>query len=199
MRSVTAVLLCCSAFVTRAVAQLGVSGDVQLSAYGGASRDTSQGNVGQSFRPYRPVLFTLRPEWDLGRWRVALGVSYGKPDIAVEGDPLTVVLHQSSELLEVAPEVSYRFWKSPSGTRVRLLSGPVLNLWMLPGEDQPRSRGGAFLGLSTESPVTTRLQATVRATGVLTAGLFERPDLPPEFELRSMRRVSLGLGVRYGH
>jgi hypothetical protein len=198
MRIVTTFLLCSTVLATRSSAQFGISGDVQLGVYGGASRDTSPGNLGQSFRPHRPVLFTLRPEWEFGRLRVALGVSYGRPDIVEDGEPLAIVLHAPSQFVELAPELSYQIWRSPASTRVRLHAGPVLNIWQLPGEDRQRNRGGGFAAMSLEFPILARLQAALRASAVLTSGVFDGSDLPPEFEIRSMRRVGISLGVRYG-
>ena len=198
MRHVTTLLLCCAALAGRAAAQFGLSADVQLYSYGGVSHDTSAGNTGESFRPFRPLLVALRPEWTLGRLRLALGIAYGTPDIAEDGEPLAVVLHNTGKLIELSPEVSYRLARFPRGPSIRAHAGPLIGRWKLDGEDGARTRAGAFLALSSEFPVTAKLHAVIRLSAALTSGLFEGSDLPPEFKLQGMRRAGIGMGLRYG-
>jgi hypothetical protein len=200
MRTIMTLLLAGSllAAPTPAVAQLGIGAEAQWNVYRGASRDTAVGNLGEGFRPYRPILFTLRPEWRTGRFGVALGLSYGQPDIADEGEPLTIVLHTPAKLLELAPEFSYALLRAASGMRLRLHAGPVADLWQVPGEDGIRVRPGGQVAASAEFPIAARLQAVVRAHAVLTRGLFTEIDLPPGFEVRAMHRLGVSLGLRYG-
>jgi hypothetical protein len=198
MRFATVVLFCLALPAGQAEAQFGLSSDVQLSIYGGVSRDTSAGNLGQTFRPYRPILVTLRPEWTFGRVRVALGVSYGTPDIAEDGDPLALILHNTATLLELSPEVSYRLVQLPRGSTIRLHAGPLISIWNLKADEGARTRAGALLAASSEFPLTTRLHGVIRLSGAVSSRLFRQSDLPPEFELQRVRRASIGLGLRYG-
>lgn len=198
MRHVTTLLLCWAILYGRAEAQFGLSADVHLFNYGGVSHDTSVGNVGESFRPYRPLLMGLRPEWNFGRVRIGLGMAYGAPDIAEDGEPLALVLHNTGKLLEMTPEFSYRLVRLPRGLAFRLHAGPLIDIWKLEGEDGVRTRAGGLVALSTEFPVTARLHGVIRLSAALTSGLFERSDLPPEFKLEGMRRAGIGLGLRYG-
>lgn len=198
MRYVTTLLFCCTALAGRATAQFGLSADVQLFSYGGVSHDTSAGNAGESFRPFRPLLVALRPEWTFGRVRLALGIAYGTPDIAEDGEPLAVVLHNSGKLIEFSPEVSYRLARLPRGPTIRAHAGPLVGNWKLEGDEGVRTRAGAFFALSTEFPVTAKLHAVIRLSAALTSGLFEGSDLPPEFKLQGMRRAGIGMGLRYG-
>jgi hypothetical protein len=198
MRYVTTLLLCWAILFGRAEAQFGLSADVHLFSYGGVSHDTSAGNVGESFRPFRPLLVALRPEWTFGRVRTALGIVYGAPDIAEDGDPLALVLHNTGKLLEVSPEVSYRLARLLRGVAFRVHAGPLIDIWKLEGEDGVRTRAGGLVALSTEFPVTAKVHGVIRLSAALTSGLFEKSDLPPEFKLEGMRRVGMGLGLRYG-
>lgn len=198
MRFVTTFLLCLTTLLGVAEAQFGISADAHLFSYGGVSHDTSAGNVGQSFRPFRPLLVALRPEWTFGRVRIGLGVAYGAPDIAEEGGPLALVLHDTGKLLEISPEFSYRLARLPRGLSVRVHAGPLVSIWKLTGDDGVRTRAGGLVALSTEFPVTAKLQGIIRVSGAVTEKLFHQSDLPPEFKIERMRRVGIGLGLRYG-
>ena len=198
MRYMTTLVLCLAALYGGAEAQFGISADAHLFSYGGVSHDTSAGNVGQSFRPFRPLLVALRPEWTFGRARVGLGIAYGSPDIAEDGDPLALVLHDTGKLLELSPECSYRLARLPRGLAVRVHAGPLVSIWKLNGEDGVRTRVGALVALSTEFPVTAKLQGIIRLSGAVTEKLFHQSDLPPEFKVERMRRAGIGLGLRYG-
>jgi hypothetical protein len=198
MRHVTTLLLCCATLFGRAESQFGVSTDVDLFTYGGVSHDTSAGNVGQSFRPYWPILVGLRPEWTFGRARVGLGIAYGSPDIAEDGGPLALVLHNTGKLVELSPEFSYLLARLPRGSVVRVHAAPLISIWKLQGVDGVRTRAGGLVALSTEFPVTTRLHGVIRLSGALTSGMFEASDLPPEFKRQGIRRAGIGLGLRYG-
>jgi hypothetical protein len=198
MRTVLALVLG-SCLVTRPVlGQLAIGADVRLGFYGGASRDTTTDSFGAGFRPYRPVLYTLRPEWRGGRIGVVLGLTYGQPDIAEEGEPVSIVVHLPTRLLEVAPEISMEVWRSSAGMRIRVHAGPIMDLWQLPGEDGLRSRPGGHGALSAEFPVLGKVQAVLRADLVLTGALWTDADLPPGFEIQNMHRFGFGLGLRYG-
>lgn len=199
MRYATVLSLCLVFLVGRTSAQFGLSSDVQLSIYGAVSHDTSAGNLGQTFRPYRPLLVTLRPEWTLGRIRVAVGITYGTPDLAEDGGPLAVVLHDMSRLLELSPEVSYRLARLPSGSVIRVHAGPLISIWNLRSDEGARTRAGGQVAISTEFPLISRLHGEIRLSGAATSGLFRQSDLPPEFEVQGVRRVGIGLGLRYGH
>jgi hypothetical protein len=198
MRYAAIVLLCLAVSVGRANGQFGLSSDLQLTVYRGVSRDTSAGNLGQTFRPYRPILVTVRPEWTLGRIRVAVGISYGTPDLAEDGDPLAVVLHNMSSLLEFSPEVSYGVVQLPRGTVIRVHAGPLVSVWNLKADEGARTRAGGLLAVSTEFPLTSKLHGEIRLSGAVTSGLLRQSDLPPGFEVQGVRRVGIGLGLRYG-
>jgi hypothetical protein len=198
MRTVLALVLGTCLLAGTVRAQLGIGAEVQLNRFGGTSRDTAAGSSAEGFRPYRPVLYTLRPEWRAGRIGIALGLTYGRPDVAEEGPPLTIVVHDATRFLEIAPEVSVGVLRTSADVRIRVHGGPVVDIWQLSGEDGVRSRPGGQVALSAEFPVVARLRAVLRSHLVLTKGLFREGDLPPDFELRSMHRFGLGLGLRYG-
>lgn len=198
MRTVLALVLGTWLLTCTAHAQLGIGAGVHVDYFGGASRDTAAGSAGEGFRPYRPVLYTLRPEWRTGRVGIALELSYGRPDIAEEGPPLTIVVHDATRLLEIAPEISVGVLRTSADVALRIHAGPVVDIWQLSGEDGVRSKPGGQLAITAEFPVVRRLRGVLRTHVVLTRGLWREGDLPPDFQLRSMHRVGLGLGLRYG-
>jgi hypothetical protein len=196
MRLLTVVLTGCLLCPPRAAAQFGLSAELGLGFMGGTDRDTSSADVG-SLRPYRPTQFTLRPEWQFKNVRVALGLTYSTPNMAVEGT-YTIVSSdsQTATLIEMAPEVSYRLLRTGTGVSVHLHGGPVVDLWTVFGN--ATTEVGGQLALSLEVPLASRIHMLVRGSGVVTSSVFDKGDLPPEVEVQKMRRGTIALGVRYG-
>jgi hypothetical protein len=174
-------------------AQFGVSGELGLGFMGGTDHDTAS----VSLRPYRPATYTIRPEWEFGRVRVGLGLTYSTPHMAFEGS-YTIVSSdaEGARLLEAAPELSYRLLRTSTGVSLRVHGGPVLDTWSVMGETT--AEWGGQLALSTEMPLAARWHLTIRGTGVITSSVYDQGDFPPEIKVEAMRRGTVSLGVRYG-
>ncbi|MGH7612991.1 MAG: hypothetical protein ACREMW_02975 [Gemmatimonadales bacterium] len=178
-------------------AQWGVALDVQRSAYGGASKDTTTGGPGGSFRPGNTQAVTLHLDRRLGRVTVGLGARYIRSALLLDAPDLYVGLRGELSALEALPEIRVRFARSHSGAALELYGGAVIGVWKV-GELGARAVPGATAGVAGEFPVFDRLTVSLRVGGSVLRSVFRDGELPPELVLRTMRRSEISLGLRYG-
>jgi len=181
--------------VEAAVGQWTVGLEVGAARFGGSAHDTSNGSGPPQWRPGDVPTIGLRVERGVGRFRVALRGSYGKPGLSGVGPGITVTDKTSGQLIELATLVAVRVGGiGPSGA-VRAEVGPALHLWNL--GDDIHSGVSALGALAYEWPVTGRLAGAIRLEGMLSKSWFEEGDLPPEYDLRLTWRYGVTLGLRY--
>jgi hypothetical protein len=177
------------------VGQWGVGLDLQRSAYGGTSKDTSQGPQ-SSVRPGEALALTLRLDRRFGRFTVALGLRYARAALQADAEDIYVGLRGNFSAVEVLPEVRFRVARSGRGATLELYGGPLIGRWVF--EDVSRAVPGATAGVAGEFPIFERLALWVRAGGSVMRSIFEAAELPPEAVRRATRRSEISLGLRYG-
>ena len=178
-------------------AQWGVALDLQRSAYGGASKDTTGGGPGGSFRPGNAQAVTLRLERRLGRATVGLGARYIRSAVVLDAQDVYVGLRGEFSALEALPEVRMRVARSRRGAALELYGGAVIGVWTF--EDLgARAIPGATAGVVGEFPIFNRLTVMLRIGGSVMRSVFRDGELPPEVVSRTMRRSEISLGLRYG-
>lgn len=188
----TALVVVASATAGRVAAQWYVGLGLAVTHYGGTARDTS-GNP--NARPGDATMVGVRVERSVGRARVGLRLSYGKPGLTLTGQALTITDRSSGQLIEASAPINFRVGGiGPSGA-VRAEVGPTLHLWR--AGDEIRSRLGALGAIGYEWPVTNRLLGSLRLEGMLSSSWFNPNELPPEFERRATWRYGVGLGLAY--
>lgn len=193
---VVATTLLSAGSVRSASGQWGISLEANRSAYGGTSKDTSQGPQG-SLRPSGTQALTLRFSRRLGRFTAALGARLARSDIVVDASGLSASLSDEFKSIEVLPEVSWRVIRTSPGATLELYGGPVLGVWTF--EDfGGRFVPGATAGFHGLFPIADRLKLSVRVGASLMRSVFRDGELPPEVVIRSMRRSEVALGLRYG-
>ena len=161
--------------------------------FGGSSVDTSSVSAG-AFRPFRPATLGLRVERGLNRLGIGIGLLYGEADPALIGPDATVIGYGGPlRLLELAPAVSWRLTGLGAGG-FYLAGGPVLDRWSW-AEGPTRWRFGGEVSVSVEAPLGGNAALVARGGVGRTASVFERADLPEDFELRPSWRRSIALGV----
>ena len=191
-----AMTLMCGGVLRSASGQWGISLEANRLAYGGASRDTSQGPQG-SFRPSRTQALTLRFSRRVGPFTAVLGTRLAQSDIVLDASGLSAGLPDEFKSIEFLPEMSWRFIRTTAGVTVDLYGGPVLGVWTC--EDfGGRFVPGATAGFHGMFPIFDRLRLSVRAGGSLMRSVFREGELPPEVVIRPMRRSEIALGFRYG-
>ncbi len=178
-------------------AQWGLALDLQRSAYGGGSKDTTSGGPGGSFRPGNSRAVTLRLEHRLGRATVGLGARYVNSGIVLDAQGIYAGLRGEFYAFEALPEVRMRVARSKRGAGLELYGGAVIGVWTF--EDfGARAVPGATVGVAGEFPILDRLTASLRIGGSVLRTVFRDGELPPELVLRTMRRSEISLGLRYG-
>ena len=161
--------------------------------FGGSSVDTSSDSSG-AFRPFRPATLGLRIERSLSRLGIGIGVLYGQADPALIGRDATVIGYGGPlRLLELAPAVSWRLTTLGAGG-LYVAGGPVVDRWSW-AEGPTRWRFGGEVSATVEAPLGGSAALVARGGVGRTPSIFERTDLPEEFELRPSWRRSIALGV----
>jgi hypothetical protein len=166
-----------------------------VSRFGGSAHDTANGSGPPQWRPGDVPTIGLRLERGMGRVRVGLRGSYGKPGLSATGQGITVTDKTSGQLIELATLVAVRVGGiGPSGV-VRAELGPALHLWKF--DDDTRDRVSALGALAYEWPVAGRFSSAIRFEGMVSKSWFAEGDLPPEYDLRLTWRYGVTLGLRY--
>lgn len=163
--------------------------------FGGTSVDTSAGGNG-SFRPFRPTVLGLSVERGSDGLRWGVGLRYASAAAALDAAQATVVARtEPLTLIELRPSVSVPIARAGSA-RVRADAGPVVDHWRW-SAGEPRTRVGAELGASLETPLGPRVRAVFRAGLTLTSSVFQEADLPQEFARRASTRRSAGIALTF--
>lgn len=197
LRVVIVAALGCAASVRSGAAQWGVGIELQRVAFGGSSIDTATGNS-QSVRPGDAATYGIRLDRSIGRWRAGLVVRYAQAALVAQSQNISLAEGGDFALLELAPELSYRFAATRTGATAHLYLGPVVGAWSLV-DAETRLAPGVRGGLGGEFPLSGRLGVWLRAGGALTRSVFVDQDLPPELVRRATRRTEIAFGLRYGN
>ncbi|MGH7753268.1 MAG: hypothetical protein ACREN5_10665, partial [Gemmatimonadales bacterium] len=165
-------------------AQWGLVLDVQRSAYGGGSKDTTSGGPGGSFRPASSRGVTLRIERRLGRATVGLGARYVRAGVVLDAADIFIGLRGEFAAFEALPELRVRVARSKRGAALELYGGAVIGVWRF--EDfGARAVPGATAGVAGEFPIFGRLTVSLRVGGSVLSSVFRDGELPPELVIRT--------------
>jgi len=197
LRFAIVTVLGCAALTQNGAAQWGVGIELQRVVFGGSSFDTTATGNGTSVRPGDAPTYGIRLDRRFGRWRAGLLVRYAQTALVAQNKELSFAERGDFALLELAPELSYRFATTRTGATAHLYLGPVVGVWSLV-DANPRLAPGVRGGLGGEFPLSGRLGVWLRAGGGLTRSVFVDQDLPPELVRRATRRSEIALGLRYG-
>jgi len=178
-----------------AAAQWDVALELSTTRYRGSSHDTSGSSGPPSFRPGDATTIGLRLYHAVGRVRVGLQASYGKPGLAGTGSGLTITDKTAGQLYEGGMLLNFQVVGIGSSGAIRAEVGPSLHLWK--SDQEVRRRLGALGAVAYEWPVTKRFSGAVRFEGMLSKSWFDAGDLPPEYEREVTWRYGVGLGLRY--
>jgi len=174
----------------------GLGLDIGLTRFWGGSEPIAP-NEAPGFKPYRPTTFGVRLDRRFGRGSLAVGVLYAQSGLGSENDDLAIIAKGGVDLVEATPEVGYRLGTLGPVTAVSLFAGPVLDVWMLSGEDT-RLRIGGRAGLELLVPLGGALAGTIRAHGGLSGSLFHDSEVPSDFRTKAMPNAGVSLGLRLG-
>jgi hypothetical protein len=174
---------------------LGIGVDLGLTHFWGASRSADPANPG--LKPYRPTSIALRLDRGFGRVRAGIGLQYANSGLGIDGDDVVLVSKGELKWVEVAPEVGIRVATLGPVTVLRAFAGPLVDIWA-PAEEDGRMRVGGHAGLALEVPLGPHLDGTLRVRGAVSGSVFRPEELPPGYELSTMPRAGVALGLRYG-
>lgn len=165
----------------------------------GGSREL--GGEQTSFRPYRPTTFGAGLERQSGRYALGLRLHYWEASLGLEGSEVVVSAEGAFTVVSISPELVLRITELGPGNQLRLHAGPLLERWDVTDGDG-RTRVGAQGSVSLDIPLGGAFNGVVRAGAAVTPSPFEEGELDlgagaPTYELRTLWRRSLALGLRY--
>ena len=175
---------------------------VQLGAarFWGGSIDMEGGQT--SFRPYRPTTFGMALERQAGSYAFGLQVHYFQARLSLEGPEALVAAGEDAfKTVSFSPEAVVRIVTLGPGNEVRIHGGPILEVWDVVDNDT-RTRLGAQGSVSLDVPLGGRFTGVIAAGAAVTPSPYEEGELDlgpgaPTYDLKTLWRRSLGLGLRY--
>jgi hypothetical protein len=137
----------------------------------------------------------------VGYVRSNLGVGvrfhYAGASLALEGKDAVVASKGVLDVYGVSPEISLPITRLGREVRVRLYTGPLIEVWKLANEIT-HLRMGAAAAVGLEVPLSVRLAGTLRAGMAVTpASPFAREDLDSSYEPRALWRRTLSTSLAY--
>ncbi len=173
MRICIAIVLILAAHATVLPAQWSLTPEVGLAAFGGSGRDSSGLRMG----PTRATTVALRFGWQSPHLGAGIRVLAGSSGLGISDGNLSVIQEHQIRLFEVAGVLSWPLARIGTSSRLRLETGPALDIWA-PEQASTRSRMGAIAAALWIFPVSPRLEAMVRFEAALSRSLFGAADLP---------------------
>jgi hypothetical protein len=187
----------CAGMRTSAAAQWGIALDVQRSAYGGSSKDTTTNGPGGSLRPAKTQAIAVRVDRHWNRLAVGLGVRVARSAAVLDAPDIYVGIGGEFTSVEVLPEVRWHVARSSKGAALELYGGPVIGMWAF--EDfGNRWVPGATVGVRGAFPIFDRLALSLRIGGSVLRSVFRDGELPQGVVTKPTRRSEIALGLRYG-
>ncbi len=156
--AIVAAVLLAAGRVAPSEAQWHIGVGIGRDVYSGVSRGHVE-NGSSSFRPYRPLIWSLRIEVPGSHPRLSLDVRYSTPDIGLTGGDVTLIPHGSFlEMAGAAPTVAWTLLRLTSGVTIEGETGPIVERWRVQDVDD-RTLIGAEGGLALRIELGGRFAA----------------------------------------
>ncbi|MBK6778403.1 MAG: hypothetical protein IPI38_05470 [Gemmatimonadetes bacterium] len=169
-----------------------------LEAFGGASADTSTiAGTEVEVRPASRLAFAagLHRRW--GAWEAGVELGYGSGALRAVTDELQLDDRIADVTRYRAALLLGRRLAHLGNATLTLLGGPAVDHWELGGYGG-RTTFAVQAGLALRFPLGARVEVEHRVFGGLGGSPFRRETLPPEAEIRSLRTLGVGAGLRIG-
>jgi hypothetical protein len=178
-------------------AQWRVGAELGSLRFWGNAIDTTVSADRPNARPSPLASYALEVERRAGALALGLTVRHGRGGAGVENRSVAIDEKGLLKLYEIAPQVALRIATPGHAGALRLRGGPLFDRWTFAG-GTPSSRVGAHAAMSLEWPLGGRWTARVLAGMAVSAGVFNRDDLPPAFAPRAAWRRGLAAGILFG-
>jgi hypothetical protein len=186
-------LLCAEIGLSPAVAQWQANVEIGSSRFWGGSAEINGEH--RSFLPYRPTFFGLGIERSGPRLSAGLQFHYSQASLGLEGSDAVVAVKGIFKTFSIAPEAYYRLARVAEN-QLRLLGGPLLELWSITDEET-RVRAGIRLGLSLDVPLGTKFGTSILAGAALIPSPFNEGELTSTYERTALWRRQFALRLDY--
>jgi hypothetical protein len=177
-----------------ATAQWAVSVGVRAPRFSGGAVEPA---TGLSLRPYRPTVIEAGLDRSGCRLGMGVWVHYASSSLALEGSEGLSAVKDALTVYGAEPFVALRVARlGPEGI-LRIVGGPLLEVWKLPDVGS-RARIGVAAALELSVPFGGRWSGVARTGGAVTPGSpFTREDLDLNLEPRALWRREVAASLRY--
>ena len=177
-----------------AAAQWAVSIGVRAPRFSGGAVEPA---TGLSLRPYRPTVIEAGLDRSGSRVGMGVWVHYASSSLAIEGADALSAIKDALTVYGAEPFVAVRVARLGSEGILRVVGGPLLEVWKLPDVGS-RTRIGVAAALDLAIPFGGRWSGGARLGGAVTPGSpFTRQDLDPNLEPRALWRREVAASLRY--
>lgn len=169
-----------------------------LEGFGGASADTSTiAGTEVEVRPASRLAFAVGLHRWWGSWETGVEVGYGSGALRAATDELQLDDRTADVTRYRAALLLGKRLAHLGNATLTLQVGPAVDHWELGGYGG-RTTFAALAGLALRFPLGARVEFENRVQGSLGGSPFQRETLPPEAEIRSLRTLGVGAGLRIG-
>jgi hypothetical protein len=169
--------------------------EVGTTHYTRMAHDNSSPQV--DLRMDRPLAFTVRFTSRIKKVGIGLSVTRSFVNFqSSDGGEIAIVFDDQAELWQYSPEVRFTALRSPTGSRLDLHAGMVLDRWKIEGLND-RSRVGAVAGSTLTAPVGRVWELGLRGDVTFTASPFEPNEAGGGISLDAMRRFRVAVGLSH--
>ncbi len=169
-----------------------------LEAFGGASADTSTiPGTEVEVRPASRVSMAVGLHRRWGAWETGVELGYGSGALRAATDELQLDDRTADVTRYRAALLLGRRLARLGAATLTLLGGPAVDHWELGGYGG-RTTFAFQAALALRFPLGARVEIENRVLGSLGGSPFQRKTLPPEAEIRSLRTLGVGAGLRIG-
>jgi hypothetical protein len=140
-------------------------------------------------------------ERQTARYAAGVQLHYAEAGLALEGPDGLVAAEGAFTIVSISPELVVRIATLGLGNELRIHAGPLVEIWDVIDQDS-RTRIGAQGSVSLDVPLGGRFGGAVRAGVAAIPPPYEEGELDlgagaPTYDLRTLWRRSLALGLRY--
>lgn len=169
-----------------------------LETFAGASADTSTiAGTEVEVRPASRVAIAVGLQRRWGAWETGIELAYGSGALRAATDELQLDDRTADVTRYRAALLLGRRLARLGGATLTLFGGPAVDHWELGGFGG-RTTLAVQGGLALRFPLGARVAVENRVTAGLGGSPFRRATLPPEAEIRSLRTLGVGAGLRIG-
>jgi hypothetical protein len=150
----------------------------------------------RSLLPYRPTMIEVGVAQGGSRFGGELRLHYASSSLALEGEDAVAAIKDAMTVYGIAPAISLPVSHLGPAGLLRVSAGPLVEVWNMPDLGS-NWRVGVAASISLEVPFGGRWSGTARLGGAVSPSPFDREDLEPPLEPRTLWRREAAANLQY--